>query len=74
MCEEALAVMASKEENKKEEFIKEYFFKGDIIPPDNWRYFNCECKFYKDFKFSNNDDFEIKNLFCFSNTFPVFRL
>ena len=26
-------------------------FKGDIIPPDNWRYFNCECKFYKDFKF-----------------------
>ncbi|MBJ66241.1 MAG: hypothetical protein CML97_07105 [Rhodobiaceae bacterium] len=26
-------------------------FKGDIIPPDDWKYFNCECKFYKDFKF-----------------------
>ena len=25
-------------------------FKGDIIPPDDWVYFNCECKFYKDFK------------------------
>tara|TARA_A200000159_G_scaffold59319_1_gene54893 strand:- start:4196 stop:4735 length:540 start_codon:yes stop_codon:yes gene_type:complete len=24
-------------------------FKGDIIPPDNWKYFNCECKFYKEF-------------------------
>ena len=22
-------------------------FKGDIIPPDDWKYFNCECKFYK---------------------------
>ena len=26
-------------------------FKGDIIPPDDWKLFNCECKFYKDFKF-----------------------
>lgn len=26
-------------------------FKGDIIPPDNWNKFNCECKFYKDFLF-----------------------
>ena len=26
-------------------------FKGDIIPPDDWKFFNCECKFYKDFKF-----------------------
>ena len=25
--------------------------KGDIIPPDHWDYFNCECKFYKDFPF-----------------------
>ena len=25
--------------------------KGDIIPPDDWHYFNCEVKFYKDFKF-----------------------
>ena len=26
-------------------------FKGDIIPPDDWQHFNCECKFYKEFKF-----------------------
>lgn len=26
-------------------------FKGDIIPPDSWSKFNCECKFYKDFNF-----------------------
>lgn len=26
-------------------------FKGDIIPPDNWSHFNCEAKFYKEFKF-----------------------
>jgi hypothetical protein len=26
-------------------------FKGDIIPPDDWNYFNCECKFYKGFNF-----------------------
>lgn len=26
-------------------------FKGDIIPPDDWNHFNCETKFYKDFRF-----------------------
>jgi len=26
-------------------------FKGDLIPPDNWKYFNSECKFYADFQF-----------------------
>ena len=26
-------------------------FKGDIIPPDDWIYFNCECKFYESFAF-----------------------
>ena len=26
-------------------------FKGDIIPPDAWNYFNCECKNYADFPF-----------------------
>jgi len=26
-------------------------FKGDIIPPDHWKYFNCECKNYADFPF-----------------------
>ena len=25
--------------------------KGDIIPPDDWKYFNCECKNYADFSF-----------------------
>jgi len=25
--------------------------KGDITPPDNWKYFNCECKNYADFGF-----------------------
>jgi Holliday junction resolvase len=24
-------------------------FKGDIIPPDSWKYFNCECKSYANF-------------------------
>ena len=26
-------------------------FKGDVIPPDTWKYFNCECKNYADFPF-----------------------
>jgi hypothetical protein len=26
-------------------------FKGDIIPPDDWNNFNCETKFYKEFRF-----------------------
>lgn len=25
--------------------------KGDIIPPDGWQYFNCECKNYAGFTF-----------------------
>ena len=25
--------------------------KGDIIPPDDWKYFNVECKNYADFSF-----------------------
>lgn len=25
--------------------------KGDIIPPDDWKYFNCEAKNYADFPF-----------------------
>lgn len=27
-------------------------FKGDIIPPDDWGNFNCECKSYSDFPFN----------------------
>ena len=26
-------------------------FRGDIIPPDEWKYFNVECKSYADFPF-----------------------
>jgi|694.fasta_scaffold114528_1 hypothetical protein len=26
-------------------------FKGDIVPPDDWNKFNCECKNYQDFPF-----------------------
>lgn len=26
-------------------------YKGDIIPPDDWNFFNAECKFYAAFKF-----------------------
>lgn len=25
--------------------------KGDIIPPDDWKHFNCECKNYAEFTF-----------------------
>lgn len=25
--------------------------KGDIVPPDEWNHFNCECKNYADFPF-----------------------
>ena len=25
--------------------------KGDIVPPDNWNHFNCECKNYAEFPF-----------------------
>jgi hypothetical protein len=27
--------------------------KGDIIPPDDWKFFNVECKNYADFPFHN---------------------
>jgi len=27
--------------------------KGDIIPPDNWKFFNAECKNYAEFPFHN---------------------
>lgn len=26
-------------------------YKGDVIPPDNWKKFNCECKNYAEFPF-----------------------
>lgn len=38
--------------------------KGDIVPPDNWRYLNIEAKFYKDFAFHqlfNQDEIPILN-------------
>lgn len=42
-------VNASRKANLTENQIKA--FKGDIIPPDNWMYFNCECKSYAEFPF-----------------------
>lgn len=40
--------------NHRTEYLSENqtrTFKGDIIPPDDWIYFNCECKSYADFQF-----------------------
>ena len=38
----------------RKEFLHEgqiRLMKGDIIPPDKWKFFNCECKSYADFPF-----------------------
>jgi hypothetical protein len=37
-------------------------FKGDIIPPTEWQYFNCEAKSYKSFPFHRIYGSEIKIL------------
>lgn len=42
-------INASRKSTLTENQIKA--FKGDIIPPDDWKYFNCECKNYADFPF-----------------------
>ena len=42
-------INASRKSTLTENQIKA--FKGDIIPPDDWKYFNCECKSYADFPF-----------------------
>ncbi len=36
--------------------------KGDIIPPLDWKYFNCECKNYADFPFHQLVASECKQL------------
>ena len=36
--------------------------KGDIFPPDKWKYFNCECKSYADFPFHQLIQGECKQL------------
>jgi hypothetical protein len=36
--------------------------KGDIIPPDDWKHFNCECKSYADFPFHQVYSGEVKIL------------
>ena len=36
--------------------------KGDIIPPSDWKHFNCECKSYADFPFHQIYAGEIKIL------------
>ena len=51
-------------------------FKGDIIPPDNWLYFNCECKFYKDFKFHlllNVYLFQLFHLVCLLSIYEAIQ-
>lgn len=40
---------SARKQNLSENQIRSY--KGDIIPPDTWKYFNCECKFYAEFPF-----------------------
>lgn len=42
-------INASRKSTLTENQIKAH--KGDIIPPDDWKYFNCECKNYADFPF-----------------------
>lgn len=42
-------INASRKSTLTENQIKA--FKGDIIPPDQWNYFNCECKNYAEFPF-----------------------
>lgn len=36
--------------------------KGDIIPPLDWKYFNCEAKNYADFPFHNLYNSDVKQL------------
>jgi hypothetical protein len=36
--------------------------KGDIIPPGDWKHFNCECKSYADFPFHQIYSGEVKIL------------
>ena len=37
-------------------------FKGDLIPPEGWVYFNAECKAYKDFPFHQLFSGNVKQL------------
>ena len=43
-----------KSNNYRKEILHEgqiRIMKGDIIPPDTWKYFNCEAKNYGEFPF-----------------------
>ena len=49
----------------RKEFLHEgqiRMMKGDIIPPGNWKYFNCECKNYGEFPFHQLIQGECKQL------------
>lgn len=51
--------------NVRKEFLHEgqiRAMKGDIIPPGNWRKFNCECKNYAEFPFHQLVQGECKQL------------
>lgn len=49
----------------RKEFLHEgqiHAMKGDIIPPGDWKHFNCECKSYADFPFHQLVQGEVKIL------------
>ena len=51
--------------NTRKEFLHEgqiRMMKGDIIPPGNWKYFNCEAKNYAEFPFHQVIQGECKQL------------
>lgn len=51
--------------NVRKEFLHEgqiRSMKGDIVPPMDWKHFNCECKNYADFPFHQFVQGEIKLL------------
>lgn len=49
----------------RKQFLQEgqiRMMKGDIIPPDKWKHFNCECKSYAEFPFHQLVQGECKQL------------
>lgn len=58
------AYIGGKNQSRKE-FLHEgqiRSMKGDIIPPLDWKYFNCEAKNYADFPFYNLYNSDVKQL------------
>lgn len=58
------AYIGGKNQSRKE-FLHEgqiRAMKGDIIPPQEWKHFNCEAKNYNDFPFHNLYNSDVKQL------------